>query len=95
MKIIFRSFQKKRKGIDKIENDWYEFLSYGTNKKEIIELQKMGFSREIALKIYKKDRYIILDNGLICLSINIFEDENEDIVEEAKEVSLNNYNRFK
>lgn len=55
----------------------------------------MGFSREIALKIYKKDRYIILDNGLICLSINIFEDENEDIVEEAKEVSLNNYNRFK
>lgn len=91
----FSELYKKRKGIDKIENDWYEFLSYGTNKKEIIELQKMGFSREIALKIYKKDRYIILDNGLICLSINIFEDENEDIVEEAKEVSLNNYNRFK
>ena len=55
----------------------------------------MGFSREIALKIYKNDKYIMLDNDLICLSIDIFQDENEDIVDEAKEVSLNNYNRFK
>ena len=91
----FSELYKKRKGIDKIENDWYDFLSYGTNKKEIIELQKMGFSREIALKIFKNSRYIIVENGLIYLSMNIFDDDNEDIVEEAKEVSLNNYNRFK
>ena len=91
----FSELYKKRKGIDKIENDWYDFLSYGTNKKEIIELQKMGFSREIALKIFKNSRYIIVENGLIYLSMNILDDDNEDIVEEAKEVSLNNYNRFK
>lgn len=91
----FSELYKKRKGIDKIENDWYDFLSYGTNKKEIIELQKMGFSREIALKIFKNSRYIIVENGLIYLSMNIFDDDNEDIVEEAKEVNLNNYNRFK
>lgn len=91
----FSELYKKRKGIDKIENDWYEYLSYGTNKKEIIELQKMGFSREIALKIYRMDKYIIFDTDSIFLSTKIFEDENEDIVEEAKEVSLNNYNKFK
>ena len=93
--LIDRKLYKKRKGIDKIENDWYEYLSYGTNKKEIIELQKMGFSREIALKIYRMDKYIIFDTDSIFLSTKIFEDENEDIVEEAKEVSLNNYNKFK
>ena len=91
----FSELYKMRKGIDKIENDWYEFLSYGTNKSEIIELQKMGFSREVALKIYKNNRYIILEDGIIYVSDRIFEDASEDIVEEANEVYLNNYNRFK
>lgn len=91
----FSELYKTRKGIEKIENDWYEFLSYGTNKNEIIELQKMGFSREIALKIYKNNRHIILEDGNVYVSDKIFEDANEDIVEEANEVYLNNYNRFK
>ena len=41
------------------------------------------------------NKYIIFDTDTIFLSTRIFEDENEDIVEEAKEVSLNNYNKFK
>ena len=91
----FSELYKKRKGIDEIPNDWYEFLAYGTNIRETIELQKMGFSREIALKIYKKKKYCIYENDKIFVNLDILNDENEDIVEEAKEVLLNNYNKFK
>lgn len=90
----FSELYKKKKGIESIDNDWYEYLSYGTNKKEIIELQKFGFSREIALKIYRRNKYIIYNEESFSISIEIFDDENEDIVEEANEVYLNNYNKF-
>lgn len=91
----FSELYKKKKEIDNLENDWYEYLAYGTNRKEIIELQKMGFSREIALKIYKSSKYIIFDTDSIYISTEILDDENEDIAEEANEVYLNNYNKFK
>lgn len=90
----FSELYKKKKEIESIDNDWYEYLSYGTNKKEIIELQKFGFSREIALKIYRRNKYIIYNEESFSISIEIFDDENEDIVEEANEVYLNNYNKF-
>lgn len=90
----FSELCKKKKGVESIENDWYEYLAYGTNKKEIIELQKIGFSREIALKIYKSNKYIIYHQDSFLVSTKIFDDENDDIVEEANEVYLNNYNKF-
>lgn len=90
----FSELYKKKKGIESINNDWYEYLSYGTNKKEIIELQKFGFSREIALKIYRSNKYLVYNEDSFLISTEIFDDENEDIVEEANEVYLNNYNKF-
>lgn len=90
----FSELYKKKKGIESIDNDWYEYLSYGTNKKEIIELQKIGFSREIALKIYRSNKYLVYNENSFSISTEIFDDENDDIVEEANEVYLNNYNKF-
>lgn len=90
----FSELYKKKKGIEFIDNDWYEYLSYGTNKREIIELQKIGFSREIALKIYKSNKYLVYNENCFSISTKILYDENEDIVEEANEVYLNNYNKF-
>ncbi len=90
----FSELYKKKKGVDTIDNDWYEYLAYGTNKKEIIELQKYGFSREIALKIYRSNKYIICNEESFFISTEIFNDENDDIVEEANEVYLNNSNKF-
>lgn len=90
----FSELYKKKKGVDAIDNDWYEYLAYGTNKKEIIELQKYGFSREIALKIYRSNKYIICNEESFFISTEIFNDENDDIVEEANEVYLNNSNKF-
>ena len=74
---------KKKKNIDYIDNDWYEYLAYGSNKKEIIELQKIGFSREIALKIYRRNKYLVYNEDTFFINTEIFSDENEDIVEEA------------
>jgi hypothetical protein len=90
----FSELYKKKKGVETIDNDWYEYLAYGTNRKEIIELQKIGFSREIALKIYKSNKYIIYNEDSFFVSTEIFCDKNDDIVEEANEVYLNNYNKF-
>ena len=90
----FSELYKMKKGIKSINNDWYEYLLYGTNKKEIIELQKLGFSREIALKIYRRNKYLVYNANFFSISTEIFDDENEDIVEEANEVYLNNYNKF-
>ncbi len=90
----FSELYKKKKGVDTIDNDWYEYLAYGTNKKEIIELQKYGFSREIALKLYRSNKYIICNEESFFISTEIFNDENDDIVEEANEVYLNNSNKF-
>lgn len=90
----FSELYKKKKGVDTIDNDWYEYLAYGTNKKEIIELQKYGFSREIALKIYRSNKYIICNEESFFISTEIFNDESDDIVEEANEVYLNNSNKF-
>ena len=87
----FSELYKMKKGIKSINNDWYEYLLYGTNKKEIIELQKLGFSREIALKIYRRNKYLVYNANFFSISTEIFDDENEDIVEEANEVYLNNY----
>lgn len=90
----FSELFKKKKGIESMDNDWYEYLSYGTNKREIIELQKMGFSREIALKIYKSNKYLIYNEKSFSISTEILLEADEDIVEEANEVYLNNYNKF-
>lgn len=90
----FSELYKKKKEIESIDNDWYEYLSYGTNKREIIELQKIGFSREIALKIYRSNKYLVYNDRSFSISTEILYDENEDIVEEANEVYLNNYNKF-
>jgi replicative superfamily II helicase len=91
----FSELYKIYSNTEKIDNDWYEFLSYGTNKVEVIELQKLGFSREIAIKIYKKGKYIFYENESFFISADIFQEDNEDIIGEAKEVLLNNAQHFK
>lgn len=83
------------KKIDFIENDWYEYVQYGTSNDIVILLQKMGFSRESALKIYSKNYYVITEKeNNILIKMGIFDDSNEGLVEEAMEVKLNNSDKF-
>lgn len=77
--------------IDNLDNDWYEYLQYGTKEKEIIELQKNGFSRDIALKIKK---YVVQRDGKTYISKDILNDNNKMVIEEANEIFLNNNTIF-
>jgi len=77
------------------ENDWYEFVEYGTKERLIISLEKIGFTRETAT--YIKDRKaLFLDenkpNFLTSFSLKIREIEkygNRDLKEETKSVMEN------
>lgn len=86
---------KTKKGIEKLPNDWYDYIQYGTKDDVVIELQKYGFSREISLKIKHYDKYIIYEEDKILIDKEILNDKNKMIVEEAEEVLLNNNKVFK
>lgn len=90
----FSSRYKEVNKIDEISNDWYEYIQYGTNDKIVIMIQKIGFSREAALKINKKG-YWILEEDKLYIKSDIFLDSDELLREEAKAVQLNNYYKFK
>lgn len=90
----FSTRYKEINRVDEISNDWYEYIQYGTNDNIVIMIQKIGFSRESALKINKK-KYWILEDDKIYINSDIFLDEDELLREEAKEVQLNNYYKFK
>ena len=62
--------------MDAIENDWAEYIDFGTNNKLVIELQKIGFSREIAKFIEKNGKAMLIE-GKVSINRGIFELENE------------------
>lgn len=65
----------KIKGKDALENDWYEYVEYGTCNKDVILLQKYGFLREDALLLLKPDfnTYIRTENLSVKISNKIFQ----------------------
>lgn len=46
---IYKEFTNQKS----FNNDWYEFIEFGTHEPVIIFLQRIGFSRETALYIRK------------------------------------------
>jgi len=49
---------KEIRQVDKVPNDWYEFVEYGSINKDTITIQKNGFSRESAIYILDHPEYI-------------------------------------
>lgn len=87
----FTKFSERYKlinNIDTIDNDWAEYIDFGTNNKLVIELQKIGFSREIA-KIIESRGYAKLAAGRVIFSKTIHEVSHEQLINELKEVQLN------
>ena len=55
----FTSEYKKYHQIQTLQNDWYEYVEYGTTNPLTIMLQRSGFSRETSTYIKKnKDEYV-------------------------------------
>lgn len=88
----FTKFSERYKVIKKIniiENDWSEYLDFGTNDRLIIELQKVGFSREIA-KMIEKEKYALLDErGTLVFSSDIIYTDDKELLNELVDVRLN------
>ena len=56
----FSTEYKKQHGVDSFDNDWYEFVEYGSTNPLTILLQRHGFSRETAEYIKQnKSKYVV------------------------------------
>ncbi|OLU44442.1 DEAD/DEAH box helicase [Faecalibaculum rodentium] len=86
----FSSEYKEINGVDHFDNDWYEFIEYGTTNKVMIYLQQLGFSRETALYIKKGGKYHFYEwEDDIVLDKDLLESTNIGIATEAKDVKYN------
>lgn len=69
------------------ESLWRDYLDYGTNKKLVVELQKIGIERQIAIELYNKaNEYFILNEANELTSIQEEVINHEKLTDEAKEV---------
>lgn len=85
----FSSEYKKFHNISVIQNDWYEYVEYGTMNTLTIFLQRNGFSREAATYIKKHDEYIEEINGEYKIKNCIFDCSNKLVHKEAEEIKYN------
>lgn len=94
----FRLFSKVYEEIfpnsnELFDNNWADFIEYGTYRWKIIELQRVGFSRDSAKIILQNSNYYGLyfdEEGIPHFpSILILNDENELIQREANEIFVN------
>ncbi|AKK03003.1 DEAD/DEAH box helicase [Corynebacterium epidermidicanis] len=84
---------KKQEGKEVIENDWYEYVEYGTTNTSTITLQRMGFTRESATWIRKHHagNYMFQDKetGSTYLNPALLDAENLSVRREANEIKFN------
>lgn len=73
------------------ENDWYEYVEYGTSNKSVIMLQKYGFTREDAIFLSKPNyrQYIILNNSSIFIKNDILKKVSIELQEILKTIKIN------
>jgi len=73
-----------------IQDDWYEFVEYGTRNKLRITLQKCDFSREATEYICKhQDEYVDTSSGIPKLKISIFKCGSEVTLHDLENVRFN------
>lgn len=91
----FRKFSLEYKAIhnfDHFDNDWYEYVEYGTTNPDTIFLQQSGFSREASLYIQKPSnyaKYVVDDNGNKKIKLSILECGNIGVETEAADIQYN------
>lgn len=86
----FSECYKKIYNIKEMQNDWYEYVEYGTTNMVTITLQKYGFTRETSLYIKQtKNGYIKNVNGSIKLKKDLIQNSKENVRSEIREVMYN------
>lgn len=81
----------KVRGEQALQNDWYEYVEYGTSNDLVILLQKYGFMREQALVLLKNPfvQYIQEKDRLLVINKNIFKVASGDILKALEIVKIN------
>lgn len=76
-------------------NDWHEFIEFGTTNTAKIYLEKNGFTREAATKIYNSSKnYLVFKNGKYFLKDSIFQESNDLIKREVDEIRYDSPDLF-
>ena len=78
--------------VDHFDNDWYEYVEYGTTNPDTIFLQQNGFSREASIFIQKPsnyNKYVTEVNGEKKIKRSILECGNIGVETEAQDIQFN------
>ncbi len=85
----FSAEYKRFHNVDVIENDWYEYVEYGTMNPLTIFLQRNGFSREASTYIKQHIEYITYVNGEYKVKSSLLECPSKSVCKEACEIKYN------
>ncbi len=87
----FSNEYKRVHGITEFDNNWYEYVEYGTTNPLTILLQRHGFSRETSTYIRQNRAEYVLedDEGKLKLSSSLLESPNLNVRREANEIRYN------
>lgn len=91
----FRKFSLEYKefhGVDHFENDWYEFVEYGTTNPLTIFLQQMGYSREASTYIEQptnRSKYLDESGDEIRIRKSILQCGNIGVETESEDIQFN------
>lgn len=85
----FSAEYKRQHGITAMQNDWYEFVEYGTTNPLTIMLQRNGFTRETATYLKQHREFLIDVSGEIKILTTIVDVAKTSVVKEIREVMYN------
>ena len=91
----FRKFSMEYKAVHQVENfenDWYEYVEYGTTNPTTIFLQQNGFSREASIYIQTPSnysKYVTEVDGEKKIKRSILECGNIGVETEAQDIQFN------
>lgn len=88
----YKAVHKEELNADHFDNDWYEFVEYGTTNLDTIFLQQSGFSREASLFIQRPSnysKYVVEVDGVKRIKLAILECGNIGVETEASDIQYN------
>ncbi|MBC8743234.1 DEAD/DEAH box helicase [Lactobacillus sp. Marseille-P7033] len=86
---------KRYLNVNTLDNDWYEFIEYGTHDRFRIWLQKCGYSRESAYYIEKHPEYFDRNDTSYRLKRTLLEIEDTNLRDETRDIMYNHPEIFK
>ena len=87
----FSAEYKRFHGVESFQNDWYEYVEYGTTNPLSIMLQRNGFSRETSTYIRKnREEYVVkTSDGEIKLRRSLVDCDSISVSKEVSDVMYN------